>query len=143
MLIPDLVGLAVVLCAGSYLVGLAGFALFSPIRAERFLGKLASSPFAHRLELLLRSAVGLAMLWRAPQMLFSHFFTLFGWVLILSSLMLLAMPWQWHQRFARMVVPDATRNLALFGLGSLAFGAFVLACACLGGGLLPTSGAHP
>lgn len=111
--------------------------------AAKFLGMLASSRFAHGLELSLRSIVGVAMLLRAPRMFLSPFFSLFGWILILSSAVLLAMPWQWHQRFARMVVPHATRNLALLGLGSLAFGVFVLACASLGGGLLPVSGARP
>lgn len=124
----------VVLLTGFYLVGLALGLLLSPEGATRFLGGFASSGFIHYLELVLRLIAGGAILLYAPQMLFSGFFVIVGWVLVVTTVGLFAVPWQWHQRFARRAVPYATRNLRLVAVASFAFGVFVLASVVLGGG---------
>jgi hypothetical protein len=56
-------------------------------------------------------------------------------VLIVSSLVLLALPWRWHRRFASWAVPLATRHMALFALVSFAGGAFVILSVLNGPGL--------
>jgi hypothetical protein len=122
-----------VLLTGLYLVGLATVMLLSPARATRFLAAFASSAFTHYLELLLRLIAGGAILLYAPQMLFSGFFVIVGWVLVGTTAGLFAVPWQWHQRFARRAVPYATHNLRLVAVVSFAFGVFVLASVVLGG----------
>lgn len=122
-----------VLLAALYLIGFAVVLLMSPARAKRFLGGFASSPLSHYLELTLRLIAGGAILVFQARMLFSGFFLIFGWVLVVTTVVLFAVPWQWHHRFAQWGVPYATRNLRLVGVASLVFGAFVLASVILGG----------
>ena len=122
-----------VLLTGLYLIGLAVVLLLSPARATRFLGGFASSAFAHYLELVLRLTVGVAILLYAPQMLFSKFFVICGWILVVTTVGLFAVPWQWHQRFAQWGVPYATRNLWVVASASFVFGGFVIAAVIFGG----------
>jgi len=137
----NLLASILVLMTGLYLVGLAVVLLLSPARATRFLSGFASSAFTHRLELVLRLIVGGAILLYAPQMLFSGIFVVFGWVLVVTTIGLFAVPWQWHRRFAQRAVPYATRNSRLVAVASFVFGGFVLASLILGGGTEQTSGA--
>ncbi|HZG52598.1 MAG TPA: hypothetical protein VEZ40_10725 [Pyrinomonadaceae bacterium] len=129
----NLLASIVVLLTGFYLVGLALVLLLSPARATRFLGGFAGSAFTHYLELVLRLIAGGAILLYAPRMLFSGFFVIVGWVLLVTTVGLLAVPWQWHHRFARRAVPYAIRNLRLVAVASFAFGVFVMASVVLGG----------
>lgn len=124
-----------VLLAGLYLVGLAAVAFVSPQMARRFLFGFASSALAHYSEMIIRLFVGAALLWHAPQMAFAGFFEVFAWVLIVSSLVLLALPWRWHRRFASWAVPLATRHMSLFALVSFAGGAFIILSVLYGPGL--------
>ena len=124
-----------VLLTGLYLIGLAAALLLSPARASRFLGGFASSNFTHYMELVLRLIAGGAILLSAPGMLFSCFFVILGWILVVTTVGLLAVPWQWHRRFARWGVPYATRNSRLVAAASFVFGGFVLASVILGGGM--------
>lgn len=131
----DLLVSVPVLLAGLYLVTLAAVALISPQRATRFLSSFASSAPAHFLELFVRLVVGAALVLYAPHMKFPGLFAVFGWVIVVTTIGLLAMPWRWHRRFATWSVPYATRSMWLFALGSLAAGVFVLLSVVLGPGL--------
>ncbi|HYI12283.1 MAG TPA: hypothetical protein VEK57_24735 [Thermoanaerobaculia bacterium] len=115
-----------VLLAGLYLVGLAAVAFISPQKAKLFLSSFASSPFAHFAELFSRLLVGVSLVLYAAQMKFSSLFTVLGWTIVVTTIGLFVAPWRWHRRFARWSVPLATRNMALFGLGSLAAGVLLL-----------------
>ena len=121
-----------VLLTGLYLVSLAGLLLLSPTRGKYFLGGFAGSAFTHYLEILLRFIAGGAILLYAPQMLFSDFFVILGWILALTTVGLLAVPWRWHQRFAQWAVPYATRRLWLVAVASFVFGGFIIASVILG-----------
>jgi hypothetical protein len=123
----NLIALILVLLMGLYLIGLAVVLLLSPERGTRFLGGFASSASTHYLELVLRLMAGGAILLYAPQMRFSGFFVIFGWALVVTTIGLFAIPWQWHHRFAQWAVPYATRNLRLVTVVSLIFGGFILA----------------
>lgn len=116
---------------GLYLISFALVMLLARARAERFLGCLASSAFAHYLELGLRLIADVEILLYARQMLFSNFFVIFGWILVVTTVGLFAVPWQWHQRFAQWGVPYATRNLWLVASALFVFGGFVLAAVIL------------
>lgn len=123
--------LVVVVVAGLYLLGLGTASLFAPMRASRFLLGFASSAATHFTELSLRIAVGAALVKYGPRMSHSNAFILFGWMLVVTTVCLLVIPWQWHHRFAQQVVPLFTRYVALLGLASLAIGVLVLwAVAC-------------
>jgi hypothetical protein len=128
----DLVASITVLLTGGYLISLAIFLLLLPERGKRFLGGFASSAFAHYLEILLRFAAGVSILLYAPYMLFSKFFVILGWILVLTTIGLSIIPWQWHRRFAQSTVPYATRRLWLIAVASFVFGGFVLACVIFG-----------
>jgi len=119
------------LVAGYFIVlGTAG--LIAPSVAKRFLLGFASSASAHYSELLIRLMVGAALLIHAPKMLYADVFSVFGWLLIVTSVMLLPLPWRWHQRFVVKSVPQALRYLPVIGLCALAFG--ILLIAALAGG---------
>lgn len=115
-----------VLAAGIYLVVLGALSAVRPEGARRFLGRFASSAQAHFLELFVRLVVGSALILSAPQMRFSRLFTVFGWVVVGTTVVLVAVPWKWHRRFARWSVPIATQNMTLFAIGPLAGGVLVL-----------------
>lgn len=131
-LMIHLLALILVLLTGLYLVSLAGILLFSPAQGRSFLGGFAGSALTHYLEIGLRFIAGGAILLYAPQMLFSGFFLVFGWILVLTTIGLLAIPWRWHQRFAKLTVPYATRRLWLVAVASFIFGGFIIACVLLG-----------
>ena len=128
------VALLLVLLSGCYLVGLAVLSFLSPERASRFLLSFASSASAHYLELAVRLLVGGAILLSAPHMLFPGAFVIVGWVLVVTTLGLFAVPWRWHHRFAQWGVPHAVANLQLVAVASFSFGGFVIASVVLGSG---------
>lgn len=130
----DVLALAVVLLTGAYLLALAIVAFAAPQRAKSFLASFASSPTAHYVELVVRLLVGAAFVVGASRMQFSHAFSIFGWVVIATTIALLVMPWRWHHRFAAWSVPIATRRMALFAVGPLSAGAFVILSVVLGAG---------
>ena len=129
----NLLATILVWLTGLYLISFALIMLLAPDRAKRFLGGFASSAFAHYLELGLRLIAGGAILLHAPQMLFSNFFVIFGWTLVITTVGLFAVPWRWHQRFAQWGVPYATHNLRLVAGASFVFGGFVIAAIIFGG----------
>jgi hypothetical protein len=121
-----------ILLAGLYLIALAGVALIAPRSAEGFLTRLATTPFAHFAELSLRLTVGAALILFAPRMLLPEVFSIFGWVLVVTTLGMLVVPWRWHHRFARWSVPHAARHLTLFAVGSFLGGFLLLIAVLLG-----------
>jgi len=130
----NLLASILVLLAGFYLIGLAVFLLVSPARGKRFLGGFAISAVTHYFELAIRLIASVAILLYAPRMLFSGFFVILGWVLVMTTVGLFAIPWQWHRRFAQWGVPYAMRHLRLLAVASFALGGFVLASVILGSG---------
>jgi hypothetical protein len=130
--VPAAFAALIVMLAGLYLVALAAMAYVAPARATRFLGGFAQSPGRHYVELLLRLLAGSAFVLHAPRTRFSAAFTLFGWLLVITTLALLFLPWTWHQRFARHAVASAVRLLPLLAVAALALGLAILAAMTLG-----------
>lgn len=112
--------------AGLAFIALGSVSLVAPLHAGRFLLGFAGSPGKHYVELALRLVVGGAFVSQAPQMLFPRVFGLFGWILLSTTLVLLLIPWHWHQSFARRAVAGILRFLPLLGVVSVALGATVL-----------------
>lgn len=92
----------------------------------RFLNTFVKTPWYHFLEQTLRLVVGTALVIHAPNMKFSEFFGGFGWVIIITSLMLLGLPWRWHRSFAQKVIPSVIKLIHLYGLSCLALGIFII-----------------
>lgn len=116
----------VIIATGGFFLWLAAVSIFKPGLASRFLLGFAASAGKHYLELGIRIVVGAALLARAPHLPCSNLFSLFGWVLLATSIGLLLIPWQWHHRFAQKAVPQALRYVKLIGLVSLGLGLTLL-----------------
>ncbi|MDG1873904.1 MAG: hypothetical protein P8J27_08330, partial [Mariniblastus sp.] len=104
-------------------------ALILPNEASRILHGFTSSARLHYLELTLCLFVGGAFAKNAPRMQFSFVFNGFGWVLIATTMYLLAMPWRWHSQFAKFTVPKATQYITVIGMCYLALGGLILLAA--------------
>ncbi len=124
--ITSMLARVVLLLFACYLLSLAFAIWFKPNLAKRFLGGLVHSAGAHYLEVFLRLVVGLALLQAGPQLLFAPFLQGLGWVLLLTTLVLLVLPWRWHQRFAQWSVPKALPYLGWIALASLAGGLLII-----------------
>jgi hypothetical protein len=114
--------LALVACAGVFLVALGLAALLRPRLARTFLLGFAASPTKHYMELAVRFAVGCALVLASPALPGAMAFSLFGWVLLATTSLMLFIPWRKHRAFAQVSVPKALRYLPAVGLASLAAG---------------------
>ncbi len=128
----EALALTVVVLTGLYFITLAAVSLFMPAQANRFLLGFAGSALTHYTELILRFVVGSALVLHAPRMLFAGAFTLFGWVLLVTTAGLFLIPWRWHHRFAQKAVPKAARHITLVGSASFAIGGLILAAVVRG-----------
>lgn len=129
----EILASAIVVLAALYLLGLAATSFLAPFHAARFLNGFAGSARIHFLEMLVRFIVGCAFITYAPRMLYPSAFLLFGWVLVVTTVILLLLPWRWHHRFARKFVPPITRHVWLFGIVSLPLGGVILFAVLHGG----------
>ena len=116
----------VVVAFGVCLIGLAAVIAFRPPVAERFLNAFASSARAHYTEQAARLIAGVAIVLFAPSMWYSDLFRIFGWIIIVTAIGLLLIPWQWHHKFGEWAIPLAIRHLKLYGLGASALGTLIL-----------------
>lgn len=130
----EAIALVVIVLAALYLLALGTASLVVPARAGRFLLGFASSRQVHFVELFLRFVIGAALILYAPRMLLSGAFSIFGWILLVTTACLLVVPWQWHRRFAQYAVPRATRHIAWVGLVSLAMSGLIFGAVACGGG---------
>ncbi|MBI1834655.1 MAG: hypothetical protein HYR92_02585 [Burkholderiales bacterium] len=113
---------AICLLTAVYFVLLGVLSLLKPTIARRFLLGFARDARTHYLELGLRLMVGVALIVAAPTMQYSAIFHSFGWIILLSTAVLVLLPWRWHQKFAQRFVPLALPYLSLIGLISALFG---------------------
>jgi hypothetical protein len=116
----------VVVAFGLLLVVFTGVAFTKPAIAERFLMRFASSALTHYAEQIFRLLVGAALVVLSPAMWQPTIFWLIGWGIIVSSVALVCVPWQWHHRIGERMLPIVVRNLGLYAVGSLGFGALLL-----------------
>lgn len=116
----------IVVAFALFLLGLAVTIYARPRLAERFLNAFASSAAAHYVEQAVRLAVGGSLVLFSSEMWQPGAFRLLGWIIIVTTIGLLCLPWQWHHRFARWVVPPAIRYMKLYGFGAAVLGSFLL-----------------
>ncbi|MEO6588759.1 MAG: hypothetical protein ABIP06_05475 [Pyrinomonadaceae bacterium] len=98
---------------------------FFPLKAANFLESFASSARAHFFEIGFRIIVGTSMIFFASEMRFSQVFYIFGWIVIITSIGLLFVPWRQHRRFSNWTIPQIVQHLRLFALAAFAFGIFI------------------
>jgi len=130
----SVVAAVVVVAFGLSLIAFAGVAFAKPAIAERFLAAFASSARAHYVEQGVRLLIGATLFVRSPTMWQPTMFWLVGWAIVVSSAVLLCVPWQWHHRLGERVLPLLVRHLRLYAVGAFAFGALLLYGVFAGGG---------
>jgi hypothetical protein len=116
----------VVVAFGVFLIGLAVLIVVKPRLAERFIQSFASSAQTHYTEQTLRLIAGGAMVIFAPSMWHPDLFKLFGSLIVVTSVALLLLPWQWHCEMGKRTIPLVIRYIKLFALGAFALGVLVL-----------------
>ena len=104
------ISLGVVLIAAVWLVGVGLFMTFCPSYAahlcERMAAELQASNWrVHVPEQLLRILAGAALIQRSPASKAPLFFGIFGWILVVSSIILLLLPVRWHGGFGNFLRP--------------------------------------
>lgn len=120
-----LAGLLVV-AAALYCIALAALSIWRPAHAARFLLGFVGSPFKHYAELALRLMVGWAFVTHSPHMALPQVCKGIGWVLLVTTALLLLIPWHWHRAIARRSVPLVVPHIRLLGVASLLLGSCVL-----------------
>ncbi len=116
----------IILVAALFLIGFAFIAFIKPAPAKHFLRQFASSAQAHYSEQLIRIVFGLSLILYAPQMQFMHFHLALGWLIVITSLGLLGVPWRWHKKFADKVIPWVIRLLPVYAIGCLMLGSILI-----------------
>jgi hypothetical protein len=122
----SLLATLVVIVSAFLLIGFAVTAYARPKLAEDFLMSFASSPRTHYLEQTFRLVLGTSIVVLAPTMWQTTVFSVLGWSLVVSSIVLILLPWKVHHRFGERVLPTLVRHMTLFALGVFAFGAVLL-----------------
>lgn len=117
---------AILVAFGLFLVGLTIVVFARPAIAERFFMSFASSARAHYTEQVVRLLIGASLIIRSAAMWQPKVFWFVGWAIVLSSLVLVFTPWQWHHRFGEKVLPIVIRRMKLFAIGLLAFGVLLI-----------------
>jgi hypothetical protein len=116
----------VVVAFGLAFIAFTGVVFTKPRVAERFLLSFASSARAHYVEMALRLLLGISLLVLSPAMRPPTLFRVIGWAIVISSVGLLLMPWQWHNRFGEMIRPQLLRLVKVYALGAFGFGCLLL-----------------
>jgi hypothetical protein len=111
-----------VVAFGLFLIGLAALIELKPQVAERFLRAFASTARAHYAEQALRLIAGGALVIFAPSLWFADLFKLFGWLIVVTAVALLLLPWRWHHELGKRVMPSVIRRMRLFALVAFALG---------------------
>jgi hypothetical protein len=126
MTIMSAVAGAILVAFGLFLVGLTVVVFAKPAVAERFFMSFASSARTHYTEQIVRLLIGASLIIRCGAMWQPKVFWLVGWGIVVSSLVLILTPWQWHDRFGEEVRPLLIRHMKLFAVGLLAFGVLLI-----------------
>lgn len=122
----NLMAAFVVVTFAVFLIGMASVVFIRPAVAERFFVSFASSARTHYTEQVVRLLVGASLLALSPTMWQPNLFRLIAWAIIISSIVLILTPWQWHHRFGTHLRPKLIRFIKLFGIGLLAFGVLLI-----------------
>lgn len=130
----DLLAGAVIVAAGIYLAVVGVGCFVRPQTAAKFLLGFARSAFLHYLELAIRVLVGASLVHKASVLPYPPISNVFGWVLIVTSVVMFVVPWRWHRQFAQQAVPYALRYINLLGVSSIALGVALVAAVVWGSG---------
>ena len=116
---------SLIFLTGAYFFCFGILSIFRSNLAARFLLGFATTAKLHYLELLIRLAIGAALIQYGPAMLFANLVEVFAWTLIGTTTCIIIVPWRLHHRFAQKFVPYANRYLKPIGVISISLGVSV------------------
>lgn len=116
----------IITLTGLALIVFFGLTLVAKDKAISFMQGFASSPLTHFFEQILRIIVGAALVAHSPKVAFELFFNVLGWLMILSSVGLILIPWRWHKKFADLVIPTVIQYIYVYATCCLLLGLFFL-----------------
>lgn len=119
---------SVIVIFGLYLIGLLIITILNKKIAVSYFSSFASSARAHYLEQILRLIIGVSMLSFSKSMLYARFFEIFAWIIIFSTIVLILIPWTWHNRLGKRVIPLTIQHLNFYAVSASILGAFILYC---------------
>ena len=105
--------------------------LIDKTKAQQFLEAFVKNLRYHFLEQGLRLIVGVAFVIHSSasqtqETPYIKFFNYLGWAIILSSLLLIILPWRWHQKFAQTVIPTVVKWIQFYGFLCFLLAAFIM-----------------
>jgi hypothetical protein len=122
----EAVAMLVVAGSGLFLASIGAMSFVAPAQVKAFLLGFAATPFRHYLELMLRAVAGLAFVAVAPTLPASQAYFAAGTILLVTTAIMLAVPWRVHRVFAQRSVPEALVYLPVIGISALIVGCTVL-----------------
>lgn len=126
MNILDTITGVIITLFGAFLIGLCFVMLLKPEIGKKFLLAFASSAKAHYTEMTIRMIFGLSLILHESYDAYGSYIQLMGWVVVITTIGLLAFPWRWHHKFAGKVIPPVIRFMKLYALMLLIFGAILI-----------------
>lgn len=127
-LVPLAMGLLWLLAL--FLVVFGVTACIRPSAAGAFLAGFAGTACRHYAELAVRMAFGWALIHASADLTAASWIAGAGWVLLVTSGLMLLVPWKLHRSFARRAVPKAPAALRAMGVPALCGGALLLWTLC-------------
>jgi hypothetical protein len=125
MIVHLLSGLVVVASAATF-IGFTALVFVRRAVAEGFLRKFVSSARTHFIEQIFRALLGVSLVIYSSEMWQAEIFRVFGWVIVVTAVVLMLLPWQWHQRLGKIELPIMIRYLRLYAICVFSMGAVIL-----------------
>ncbi len=114
----------IVIAFGGFIIFVGVLMLFVPERARAILRKAASTNFINYAEITIRMIPATAMILFADYSKFPELFKIFGWIMIITSVVLFIVPRQMHHNYslkaAEILTPGYVRLISplAFALGA-------------------------
>jgi len=122
-----LTGKYLVMAFGIFIIGVGFLMLIKPQIARAILRKAGSTPLINYGELILRMIPAAGLILSAADSKYPQFFTLLGWFMIGTSVLLMLLPRKYHHAYAlksaEILTPTRIRAIAPL---SFIFGGFLL-----------------
>lgn len=123
----ELVSKYIIICFGLFLI-YSGFLMFlNPEKVRAIIGKAGSTILINYGELIIRLLLGISFVISAGVNAYQQYFTIFGYFLIISAVILMLTPMKTHHKFstkaAETLKPIYLRICAPFSIG---FGILIL-----------------
>ncbi len=117
----------IVICFGLFLIGVGFLMLFNPQKTREIIRKAGSTPLINYGELILRMIPATGLILCAEVSKFPQFFSLLGWFMIGTSVILMLLPRKYHHAYALksadILTPSRIRAIAPL---SFIFGGLIL-----------------